>query len=74
MPRKDKQGRAVNTKCKVIFFDDTDDHWCTHHGKYILTCVWCDKDFHSARPHTQTCSNKCRMAMSRVNQLRLKGF
>jgi len=71
MPRKHKEGRAVNKNCNVIYFEDTDDHWCVRHGKYVLTCLQCGKDFHSDRPHTLTCSNACRMARSRLNQLPL---
>jgi len=71
MSKDAKQGRAVNRNCNIIYFPDTDDHWCVHHGKYVLTCLQCGKDFHSSRPHTLTCSNRCRTAKSRADQLPL---
>ena len=69
MTRKEEQGRAVDATCVIKYLPTTDDHWCVHHAQYVMTCEVCDADFHSDRPHTLTCSNRCRMKRSRGNQL-----
>lgn len=35
------------------------DHWCIHHGEFILTCLTCGRAFHSKRPQTKHCSTAC---------------
>lgn len=39
---------------------------CTEHfWLYINICLNCGDRFHTDRPHTKTCSSRCRMARSR---------
>jgi DNA-directed RNA polymerase subunit RPC12/RpoP len=39
--------------------------FCQRHGMMINKCHNCGKEFHSDRVHTKTCSNRCRVALSR---------
>lgn len=39
-----------------------------HFWLYLNVCLMCGEKFHSKRPHTKTCSNKCRMAKSRARR------
>ena len=42
--------------------------YCTRHGMLVRVCACCQKTFHVKRIHTATCSNACRMALSRINK------
>lgn len=37
----------------------------THFWLYLNTCLMCGEKFHTDKPQTKTCSNRCRMALSR---------
>jgi len=39
--------------------------FCQRHGLMLSACENCGKSFHSERGHTKTCSNACRMMLSR---------
>jgi len=47
------------------------DRWCQRHGMAIGTCDNCGRDFHTARVHTKTCSDRCRKALSRKDKAAL---
>lgn len=65
--RRKSRSMGVTDKCSVIdvSFGKYIDHWCTHHAAYVMGCLQCGREFHSARPHTKTCSNACRQKMYR---------
>lgn len=42
-----------------------------HIDLYLNNCYGCGEKFHTDRPHTKTCSNKCRMRLSRMRHEKL---
>ncbi len=61
----------VGQGCKVVRrkdrFDESDKIGrCACHNEYYLNfCLSCGLYFHTTRIHAKTCSNRCRMALSR---------
>jgi predicted nucleic acid-binding Zn ribbon protein len=61
----------IGQGCKVIRrkdrFDENDKIGrCACHIEYYLnSCLFCGNRFHTKRKHARTCSDKCRMALSR---------
>lgn len=42
---------------------------CAKHNEYYLnSCLQCGNNFHTKRKHARTCSNRCRMALSRARR------
>jgi len=39
--------------------------YCQTHGEWVRTCKGCGMKFHTKRRHAETCSNKCRVKVSR---------
>jgi len=39
--------------------------WCKRHLAFMVKCVVCGKEFHTARFHTRTCGDVCRKRLSR---------
>lgn len=37
-----------------------------HAGLHVHRCMGCGDRFHSAAPHTKTCSDRCRKRLSRM--------
>lgn len=64
--RKVKQAEFVSDQCKVMTLPYSDEvRYCQRHACYVMTCDQCGREFHTDRPHTWTCGDKCRKARSR---------
>lgn len=64
--RKTKQSAYVGEQCKVLTLHYSDEvRYCQTHACYVMVCDACGKSFHTDRPHTWTCGDKCRKARSR---------
>jgi len=68
---KTTENVQIGQGCKVIRrkdrFDENDKIGrCVNHIEYCLnSCLFCGNSFHTKRKHARTCSNRCRMALSR---------
>jgi predicted nucleic acid-binding Zn ribbon protein len=54
--REAAKGNFVEGMCKQHF-------WL-----YLNICLGCGEQFHTHRPHTKTCSDRCRQRLSRTNR------
>jgi len=41
---------------------------CLTHYAYVRRCAGCGVQFHSSRPHANTCSPRCRQRVSRAER------
>lgn len=71
---KQKHTNGINKNCTFAEFEDETQTWCLHHAKYVTACYWCDRAFHTTRIDALYCSNACRQAHHRKNQMVLPGF
>lgn len=61
----------IGQGCKVVRrkdrFDESDKigRCACHNEFYLNSCLSCGNNFHTKRKHARTCSNRCRMALSR---------
>lgn len=55
--------------CPLVGFAAQSDHptasWCMRHTCYVVECAICGRKFHTERPHTDTCSDRCRKRKAR---------
>lgn len=54
------QQQLRGVECHTVRIGSHGDVYCITHSCYKLDCLECGKLFHTARPHTRTCSNACR--------------
>lgn len=67
----------IGQGCKAAKFiqvtlNAPNEHRCLCHPHlYIHRCTGCGDLFHSSAPHTKTCSNRCRMRLSRIRHSKM---
>lgn len=59
------QGCKVVRRKDLAYPVDMIGHCARHNELYLNSCLHCGNLFHTKREHARTCSNKCRMALSR---------
>jgi predicted nucleic acid-binding Zn ribbon protein len=58
---------CVPITAKTLLEGDRRSHRCEEHfWLYLNICLGCGERFHTYRPHTKTCSDKCRKRLSRL--------
>lgn len=60
MARKHNIYPGQTGRCQVARIGEHEDTWCVYHAAYLLDCLECGRNFHTDRPHTSFCSNKCK--------------
>lgn len=59
--------RIIDMEVETVFgwTTTTKEKYCMTHHQYVRMCKICGVLFHTDRPHSITCSNKCRQKLYR---------
>lgn len=71
--RKEKNTYCDST-CQMTATRYFVEPFCHTHVAHVATCAYCNRQFHTNRHGVKTCSNKCRVALSRFNRKADKMF